>query len=124
MPERATTHPVGTKKPNAWGLHDMLGNVWEWVQDYDNEKIFADPLPPRRGKARVLKGGGFLADVKNAVYSTHAAGPGDGFDVGFRIVRDVHPPLPGAAWRLRHDSGRPREAPLQRGVRVADSDGS
>ena len=72
----------------------------------------------------MLKGGGFLGDVKNTIYSTHAAGPGDGFDVGFRIVRDVHPPLPGAAWRLRHDSGRPREAPLQRGVRVADSDGS
>jgi sulfatase modifying factor 1 len=84
-----TTHAVGSKKPNAWGLHDVLGNVWEWVQDYYNEKIFADPVPPRTGTTRVLKGGGFLSDVKNTVYSTHAAGPGDGFDVGFRIVRDV-----------------------------------
>ena len=37
----------------------------------------------------MLKGAGFLGDVKNTIYSTHAAGPGDGFDVGFRIARDV-----------------------------------
>ncbi len=85
----ATTHPVGLKKPNPLGLHDMLGNVWEWVDDYYNEKLFADPEPPRTGATHVLKGGGFLSDVKNTIYSTHAAGPGDGFDVGFRIVRDL-----------------------------------
>ncbi len=37
----------------------------------------------------MLKGGGFLSDVKNTTWSTHAAGPGDGFDIGFRIVRDL-----------------------------------
>jgi len=85
----ATTHPVGLKKPNRWGLYDVLGDVWEWVNDYYNEKLFADPEPPRRGTTHVLKGGGFLSDVKNTTWSTHAAGPGDGFDVGFRIVRDL-----------------------------------
>ncbi|CAN5180361.1 hypothetical protein BH11BAC6_BH11BAC6_07870 [soil metagenome] len=78
----------GTKKPNAWGLYDMLGNVWEWVQDYYNEKIFADPVPPTTGKEHVLKGASFAGDVKNATYMTHAGGPGNGFDIGLRIVME------------------------------------
>ena len=85
-----TTEVVGSRKPNAWGLYDMLGNVWEWVEDFYNEKLFAGPAPPKAGREHVLKGGGFVADVKNAIPATHAAGPGSGFDVGFRIVREVH----------------------------------
>lgn len=79
----------GTKKPNAWGLYDMLGNVWEWVQDYYNEKIFADPVPPNKGSQHVLKGAAFTSDVKNATYMTHAGGPGNGFDIGLRIVMEI-----------------------------------
>jgi len=80
---------VGTKKPNAWDLYDMLGNVWEWVGDLYNEKIFADPIPPKSGKQHVLKGASFTGDVKNATYMTHAAGPGNGFDIGLRIVMEA-----------------------------------
>lgn len=79
---------VGQLQPNAWGLYDMLGNVWEWVQDYYNEKQFADRKPRKRGQVHVLKGASFVGDVKNATYMTHAAGPGNGWDVGFRIVRE------------------------------------
>ncbi|MHC2990186.1 hypothetical protein OB13_00700 [Pontibacter sp. HJ8] len=86
-----TTSPIGQKQPNAWGLYDMLGNVWEWVHDYYNEKIFADPVPPRTGKQHVLKGASFTGDAKNATYMTHAAGPGNGFDVGLRLVMEVKP---------------------------------
>lgn len=84
-----TTHAVGGKRPNAWGLHDTLGNVWEWVSDSYNEKLFADSMPTTVGSTHVLKGGSFVSDVKNTTWSTHAGGPGSGFDVGFRIVREV-----------------------------------
>ena len=84
-----TTQVVGQKKPNAWGLYDMLGNVWEWVEDYYNEKIFADPQAPVSGKAHVLKGASFVGDVKNATWLTHAGGPGNGWDVGFRVVLEL-----------------------------------
>jgi formylglycine-generating enzyme required for sulfatase activity len=78
----------GTKKQNVWGLYDVLGNVWEWVEDFYNEKIFADPVPPVIGKQHVLKGAAFTSDVKNATYMTHAGGPGNGFDIGLRIVME------------------------------------
>jgi sulfatase modifying factor 1 len=85
---KQTTQLVGQKIPNAWGLYDMLGNVWEWTQDYYNEKLFADPVPMKKGKEHVLKGAPFYGDVKNATYMTHAGGPGSGYDVGFRVVME------------------------------------
>lgn len=61
---KGTTHPVGQLKPNAWGLYDMHGNVWEWVNDWFGETYYHksptdDPQGPADGPFRVLRGGAF-----------------------------------------------------------------
>jgi len=59
-----TTHPVGLRKPNAWGLFDMNGNVWEWINDWFQYDYYAlgpktNPTGPETGEDRVTRGGSF-----------------------------------------------------------------
>ena len=63
----AKTHPVGQKLPNAWGLFDMLGNVWEWCADGYDEKYYAsspsaDPPGASGALLRVIRGGCWVSD--------------------------------------------------------------
>lgn len=61
-------HPVATRKPNAFGLYDMLGNAWEWVNDRYSDKTYTnerrvDPTGPAEGLKRLRRGGSYHCPV-------------------------------------------------------------
>jgi len=61
-------HPVGRKKPNDWGLHDMHGNTWQWCADWHGKYPQAeqtDPLGPEKGTERVLRGGSWHSKAED-----------------------------------------------------------
>jgi len=75
------THEVGGRQPNAWGLYDMLGNVWDWCWDIYDAEVY--------GTYRVLRGGGWFdehwscrASVRRRSHPTFRVD-----DVGFRVAR-------------------------------------
>ncbi|MFI7078570.1 formylglycine-generating enzyme family protein [Micromonospora sp. NPDC049903] len=77
-------HDVGGKRPNAWGLYDMLGNVWDWCWDVYDPEVY--------GTYRVLRGGGWFdeqwscrASVRRRSHPSYAID-----DVGFRLARSGH----------------------------------
>ena len=88
------THPVGQKKPNPWGLYDMHGNVWEWVQDlyhsdYKGAPTDGSAWESGSGSFRVLRGGGWgnVAQVCRSAlrYDDDPGYRGEGG--GFRLLR-------------------------------------
>ncbi|PER81882.1 formylglycine-generating enzyme family protein [Bacillus cereus] len=76
-------HDVGQKKPNAWGLYDMLGNVWEWCYDLYDEKVY--------GSYRIFRGGSW-AEVARGCGATCRRRSHPTFhieDLGFRLARSI-----------------------------------
>ena len=75
---------VGTKDPNAWGLYDMLGNVWEWCSDIYDQSVY--------GSYRILRGGGWNDEERGCLATNRRRSHPISFkidDLGFRIARNL-----------------------------------
>jgi formylglycine-generating enzyme required for sulfatase activity len=90
-------HPVGQKKPNAWGLYDMHGNVWEWSADWHGKGYYArspqdDPSGPASGTQRVFRGGswGSGPDAARSAFRHSSAPNGRDPYIGFRVTIPIH----------------------------------
>lgn len=91
-----TSHPVGMKKPNDWGLYDLHGNVWEWCRDWYGDYpggAVVDPSGPATGASRVCRGGswGNLPGFLRSASRLWSSPDGRYVGLGFRVVVGSRP---------------------------------
>lgn len=85
-------HPVGRKHPNAWGLHDMHGNLFEWCHDWYGKYPAApgeQPHGPKCGAGKVIRGGSWFSSAKSCrcACRSHWAADSRSDFIGFRLVK-------------------------------------
>jgi formylglycine-generating enzyme required for sulfatase activity len=125
---QAGTHPVGEKKCNAFGLHDMIGNVWEWCQDWYQDRddgypsgSFTDPSGPRSGIGCVHRGGSWISYARScrSAYRWRFTPDFRNHDLGLRLMLNLSSTVKSST-----DQSGSFNAPGTIPIKVVDSDGN